>query len=79
MHEEPRDMLRDLEIAPGLVPAERVFATLAETIKASGLKHGASEKEVIAATGKFSKKRLAAGLAALAASEDKTHESENED
>ncbi len=64
LHEEPRDMLQGLEIVPGLVPAERVFDTLAEAVKASGLKHGASREDVDRATSRISKTALREHLAA---------------
>jgi sulfate permease, SulP family len=64
LHEEPRDMLLKLEIAPGLVPAQRVFHTLIETIQASGLKHGATADQVKTATKKLSKANLAAAQSA---------------
>ena len=69
MHEEPRDMLRDLEVAPGLVPAERIFETLAETIEASGLKHGATPEEVKGVTSRIDGGELRARLAEEEASE----------
>lgn len=78
MHEEPRDMLRDLEIVPGLVPPERVFDTLPEAIKASGLKHGATLEEVARATGSFSKAALQERIEAESASKEASDKASEE-
>lgn len=50
LHEEPRDMLAELELAPGIVPEDRIFKTAVEAITAAALAHGASKADVQRAT-----------------------------